>query len=297
MVDLGEIYEKEFASIDEFIAFVDSELLNSSYDFCFRGHASSEWSLEPTVMRYIDRITKAFPQWSDRWDFVRERVYQGLDRGFRKNLIKNTDIPQSEVERMDAWQYGQHYGLPTPLLDWTYSPYIALFFALSESQPQGADTTRRCVWGLNLDCIKAINDSLETSVWPKYKDNYSDRKSLESDLPKLKIVDQLDQKNRRIVFQQGLFTKHEYHKSLEIWLGHISQFVPMKGSASPVLSKFVFPCTESQRCLALDKLEKMNITNRTLFPDIQGSVHDTVDSVFRGFNGSLTKLLTFYNPS
>jgi hypothetical protein len=43
----------------------------------------------------------------------------------------------------------QHYGAPTRLLDWTYSFYIATFFALSEATSNPPDKRSPCVvWAL-----------------------------------------------------------------------------------------------------------------------------------------------------
>lgn len=100
----------------------------------FRGHADAKWKLETT----LERFTKK-PSWSQ------EQYYKTI-RDIRPAIIsltgKHWDIPEFDDGKLapsgyEFMIYLRHHGFPSPLLDWTRSPYVAAFFAFQpQEQPE-----------------------------------------------------------------------------------------------------------------------------------------------------------------
>lgn len=116
------ISEKRIASIADLM----HELNQLPNHFVFRGQADAEWGLQST----LERILGA------KWSAGNARKFEdrSLDEFKSKfHIYSGTEhVPKSKLSWLSVMQ---HYGVPTRLIDFTTSPYIALYFALEAYDP------------------------------------------------------------------------------------------------------------------------------------------------------------------
>jgi hypothetical protein len=137
---------------------------NNSRPWLFRGLGNSCWDLKTTLERsypaerslfsYYRKVLVAKPALETfsgrRWDLLmnpfmfEECVNKAVGNAFTPDQIFGQ--PGGPPEVYEYFVYLRHHGFPSPLLDWTTSPYVAAFFAFDDVVPESTD--RVCVYAV-----------------------------------------------------------------------------------------------------------------------------------------------------
>lgn len=115
----------ELVEIDSVSALL--ELVNGlPNNYFFRGQADASWRLESSLERVVG---------SD-WSVENARKFEDFSLKYFCSKFHLYDRENVKPNSKLAWlSVMQHYGVPTRLLDFTESPYVALYFALEASAP------------------------------------------------------------------------------------------------------------------------------------------------------------------
>jgi hypothetical protein len=217
-------------------------------DYAFRGHADTESVLTSSLQRLGG-------------DY--EQVERHLLRSFRKYAHR------SEVAKDSLWHWlalAKHHGLATRLLDWTYSPYVALHFATAHSQDFGQDGV---IWMVDFVQTSRLLPAALREALEREGMNAMSADVLDEVAPTLGAFDRLGDDfvvyfeppalDDRIVNQYALFSVMPSPQArLDDWLGQ----------HDGVARRIVLP--KELKWEVRDKLDQANITERVLFPGLDG---------------------------
>ncbi len=189
----------------------------------FRGHSQSSYELVPKVAR-VNHTSNSLKRFEESiFSFFKRMAHPFL-----------TQPPANDWEWLTL---AQHHGLPTRLLDWTYNPFIALYFAI-ETNP---DTDG------NVFALKATKRLPDKKI---KTDSPFSIKSVYKFVP--------NQIEKRLVIQEGLFT---ISPNLD---------TPLEKSLKPgwELEKLIIPAESKNRLKYI--LYRQGIHRASLFPGLDG---------------------------
>lgn len=194
--------------------------------------------------------------------------YAGLERHLLRNFRKYA--PRTAVQQDTVWNWlavGQHHGLPTRLLDWTFSPHVAMHFATSNLERFGCDGV---IWTIDFVAAhRLLPDGLREELTEEGSDVFT-VEMLHRRAASLEAFERLSAAefvlffeppslDDRIVNQFALFSV------MSAAAGHLERWI---ADHPELVRRIVIPA--ELKWEIRDKLDQANVTERVLLPGLEG---------------------------
>jgi hypothetical protein len=218
--------------------------------FAFRGMPDANDDLVTALARLGDRYDQAEPH---------------ILRAFRRYARPE------EAAGSSLWNWlalAQHHGLPTRMLDWTYSPYVALHFMTEDMNLFDRDGV---VWAVDYVRANGLLPQVLKDVAARECAGVFSADMLDEAANSLGRFDELGKDNPFVVFMEP--------PSLDARI--VNQFALFSLMSSPTarLDEWLTQYPDLYRRLIVpaslkwevrDKLDQANVTERVLFPGLDG---------------------------
>lgn len=191
-----------------------------------------------------------------------------LENSILRNFIKYARLgPESERNIWKVLAIAQHHGLPTRLLDWTYSPFVAMHFATYDTDEYDKDGV---IWCVNIEKMHEVIPKKLKFVLKKENAYAFTTEMLFDKCPNLSDFDILSDNpyllffeppslDERIINQFGL---HSVVSNSTITHDEILLTYP------DLYKRLIIP--KEKKLEIRDKLDQANINERVLFPGLDG---------------------------
>ena len=269
-----------------------------NHHWAFRGQRDAAWKLTPSIERLKRTYSSSFR--SDAEDYVRQ--------AFKRRAHHYLQHLPRDGEELEWMALMRHHGAPTRLLDWTRSPYVAAFFAITEAKEDETSV----IWAVDTSAVKSeaiqllkengvLNEEVSIT-FPLGAPEVFARVFLQDMQPAIVAPVEPYRTNERAISQQGVFLcPNQSFWGFEFGLKQVLRSDRERveawsreehPEAEPFQPERLFKlCIAPQARSALIKeLYRMNINYGTLFPDIDGFARSL------GTNITVSDFSIFFDP-
>jgi hypothetical protein len=223
----------------------------------FRGQGDSRWRLETTLERDA-------PHWARVLDYheaayackyqietFTDRVWELEDPSEFRRRLERAGRAHFQLLPLVGYEYLvylRHHGFPSPLLDWSASPYIAAFFAFKQP-PSSAGYV---------------------SIYA-YLERVGEAKMAEEGVPAIDGCGPVVRSHRRHVLQQCEYTACTVYRDGEWRYASHEEVFASGPQGQDIIRKFELPTSE--RLKILSRLDKYNLNAFSLFGSEESLMH------------------------
>jgi hypothetical protein len=212
-------------------------------DPLFRGHADDRWRLLTTLERFSKKPHSIKGYYRILLSVVPAVVSL---TGKSWSLSPDLEVDESHHGPPPGYEfmiYLRHHGFPSPLLDWSRSPYVAAFFAFAPRH----------------------SEHCENIALYAYVEHYGRGKGWFEDNPRIIGLGPYAITHERHYAQQSEYTICKKRVGDEYLYWEHEEALDREEDEQDLLTKYVIPASERDRFLG--KLDLMNINAYSLFRD------------------------------
>lgn len=231
----------EITKLSEFVSFIEE--LPKGFNLS-RGQ-SSKYNLLPSGLRRDNKNLRLYSK----------RTVHNFLADFKIKSHNYMEQPWDINHNLEWMMHAQHFGVPTKLLDFTYSHIISLMFAVEDAFKY--DSEDASVWFL--DPLKLNHESCRRSEILNISDDEIDPDKYDGP-----FVIQIRRSNSRINSQRGLF----------IYFPEESKSLESINNSDEFLKKIIIPKIHKKEIMS--SLYSIGINKTQIYPELQSIGQDII---------------------
>ena len=242
------IEQYKINTFDDLCSLIQKIQKKENVTLWYRGHTNDTWEIIPSIQR---------SNLASKERIITHSFYHSATQ------IANDNINYTAYDKWAAKM--QHYGIPTRLLDWSYSPLVALYFATKEFN--SSYNIDACIWILLPSKLNMIQN-FGPYIYPI--DSFTAIEMLKPAFTNKNINRTIENKilacfstnnDLRMYSQQAAFTIHNTNRKLIDY--------------NDILYKVIIPSNKIDYFKNI--IKTVGITDSYIFPDLEHIAKDVLD--------------------